>query len=576
MKITAIQAKNFIGARDVDVKLTRPVLLVAGANHSGKSSLAEAVRMALTGESSRVTLKKDYQSLVTVGHDSGFSEVLGVDEGDDFTASIVIPSGKGQHSTDGSAPYVLDAQLFSSLPANERRTFLFGLMGLRTDGDAVTQRLLDKGCDHEMVKMISPHLRAGFDAAHKEAQAKARDNKASWRTVTGETYGSVKASSWVAPKPGFNPENLKARRAEVDTLAQKIEDGVRQIGDMQGRAKAQADQGARLSGLRESAGKFARIEAKLRHDESALKELQDKVDAEMSKGGKQLPTEPTYKCPACSALLRHDHANGALIEFTPPPVVDSPADPGKLAEYQSARDLLARSVANDKRDLERAEAAAKALAAIDDEKADPAPAPEEIAAARVKIDDMKKAHAALQGAIKALENDARTVSQANSRTEAARSHHIDVTKWEAVAAALAPDGIQGEMLAEAIGPINTRLENSAFFSEWMRVCIDADMAVTGGGRPYALLSESEKWRADAMIAEAISHISGLKLLVLDRMDVLDVAGREDIIYWLGCLAEDGEIETALLFATLKSVPTKLPDTVGAFWIENGVIRNHQA
>jgi len=24
------------------------------------------------------------------------------------------------------------------------------------------------------------------------------------------------------------------------------------------------------------------------------------------------------------------------------------------------------------------------------------------------------------------------------------------------------------------------------------------------------------------------------------------------------------------------VPTKLPDTVGAFWIENGVIRNHQA
>lgn len=575
MKITAIQAKNFIGAVDVDIRLTRPVTLICGRNHSGKSSIAEAVRMALTGDASRVSMKKDYPAIITEGQTVGYVVV----DHDRGRSAITVPNGAHEHTDErppAILPYVLDAQRFSSLPANERRTFLFGLMGLRTDGDAVTQRLLDKGCDHEMVKMISQHLRAGFDAAHKEAQAKARDNKASWRTVTGETYGSVKASSLVAPKPGFNPENLKARRAEVDTLAQKIEDGVRQIGDMQGRAKAQADQGARLSGLRESAGKFARIEAKLRHDESALKELQDKVDAEMSKGGKQLPTEPTYKCPACSALLRHDHANGALIEFTPPPVVDYPADPGKLAEYQSARDLLARSVANDKRDLADADAAAKALAEIDDQKSAPAPTTEEIAAARAKVDEAKKSRVALKEAIKTLEDDERTALLADSRTDTARAYHVDVTKWEAVADALAPNGIPGEMLAEALGPINQRLASSSHMTEWLRVDIDADMTITGGGRPYNLLSESEKWRADAMIAEAISNISGVKLLVLDRMDVLDVTGREDILFWLDGLAEDGEIETALLFATLKAVPTKLPDTVGAFWIENGVIRNHQA
>ena len=429
MKITAIQAKNFIGAVDVDIRLTRPVTLICGRNHSGKSSIAEAVRMALTGDASRVSMKKDYPAIITEGQTVGYVVV----DHDRGRSAITVPNGAHEHTDErppAILPYVLDAQRFSSLPANERRTFLFGLMGLRTDGDAVTQRLLDKGCDHEMVKMISPHLRAGFDAAHKEAQAKARDNKASWRTVTGETYGSVKASSWVAPKPGFNPENLKARRAEVDTLAQKIEDGVRQIGDMQGRAKAQADQGARLAGLRERAGKYARIEAKLRHDESALKELQDKVDAEMRKGGKQLPTEPTYACPACSVLLRHDHANGALVEFTPPPVVDSPSDPGKLAEYQSARELLARSVANDKRDLADADAAAKALAEIDDQKSAPAPTAEEIAAARAKVDEAKKSRVALQEAIKTLEDDERTALLADSRTNTARAYHVDVTKWE--------------------------------------------------------------------------------------------------------------------------------------------------
>jgi hypothetical protein len=99
--------------------------------------------------------------------------------------------------------------------------------------------------------------------------------------------------------------------------------------------------------------------------------------------------------------------------------------------------------------------------------------------------------------------------------------------------------------------------------------VDGDMTITAGGRLYALLSESEKWRVDAMIAEAISHLSGVKLLVLDRVDVLDFVGREDLLYWLDGLAEDGEIETALLFATLKALPAALPDSAAAVWIENG-------
>ncbi|HRF12203.1 MAG TPA: ATP-binding protein, partial [Candidatus Accumulibacter phosphatis] len=510
MKITGIKIENFIGSVNVDLCLTRPIALICGHNHSGKSSIAEAVRMALTGDPSRVSLKKDYPRLITTGQTVGYAVV---DNAGGSRSAITLPNGAHEHTGErppAILPYVLDAQRFSSLPANERRSFLFGLMGLRTDGDAVTQRLLAKGCDHEMVKAITPHLRAGFDAAHKEAQAKAREAKASWRAVTGETYGSIKAASWSAPKPGFVPEKLKALRADDEKLAQQIDDGVRDVGTMHGLAKAQADQGARLAGMRERAGKFARIEAKLRHDEGALKELQAKVDAEMSKGGKQLPAEPTYTCPACSVILRHDHANGALVEFTPPPVVDSPTDPGKLAEYQRARDLLARSVANDKRDLADADAAANALAEIDDSKASPAPTAEEIAAAREKVASAKKARADLQETIKALEDDERSTLISDHNTGIAHTYHAKVIKWDAVADALAPNGIPGDMLSKALGPINQRLASSSHMTEWLRVGIDADMAVTGNGRPYSLLSESERWRSDAMIAEAISHLSGCK------------------------------------------------------------------
>ena len=143
-----------------------------------------------------------------------------------------------------------------------------------------------------------------------------------------------------------------------------------------------------------------------------------------------------------------------------------------------------------------------------------------------------------------------------------------------LADALSPNGIPAEMLAEALGPINDRLRQSAALAEWKAVKITANMEVVIPGlheRPYSLLSESEKWRCDAMLAEAIAFLSGTRLLVLDRFDVLDLQGRGDLLAWLDILASDGEIDTALIFGTLKAAPSNLPETVAAHWIENGVL-----
>ncbi len=568
MKITDIKTSNVIGARSVDIKIDRPIILFCGKNHSGKSSLVEAVKMALTGETVRVSLKKDYPQLITAGQTVGYAVV----DHDGNQSAITLPNGAHEHTGErppAILPYVLDAQRFASLPANDRRSFLFGLMGLRTDGDTVSARMLDKGCDPLKVDQIAPHLRAGFDAAHKEAQSNARDAKSAWSAVSGEAYGSVKAGTWKAPKTAFDSNRLRLDREELVLVTQQIEEGARAIGDMQGRARVQSEQSEKLSGLRQKAALFARAEAKLRKDEAELAEWQAKVENEARKGGKQLPVEPTYSCPACAALLRHDHASGALVEFTPPPIVTEIAEPGKLAEYQRARDLLLKSVENDKRDLADADRSAKMLAEMEGAQGEPAPAPEEIAAAKTMIEARKKALMTLQDTIRTLEQDERAASQADGKTTAASAHHADVAQWEAIADALAPSGIPGEMLAEALGPINERLSGSAEMTDWPRISIESDMTLTAGGRPYALLSESEKWRADAMIAEAISNLSGIKLLVLDRVDVLDLAGRDDLLYWLDVLADTGQIETALLFATLKALPASLPGTVSAVWIENG-------
>ena len=86
-------------------------------------------------------------------------------------------------------------------------------------------------------------------------------------------------------------------------------------------------------------------------------------------------------------------------------------------------------------------------------------------------------------------------------------------------------------------------------------------------RPYPLLSESEKWRADAMIAAAIAELSGVRLLMLDRFDVLDAQGREDFIYWLDGMASEGVIDSAIVAGTMKALPAGLPETIQPLWID---------
>jgi len=251
MKITALQVANFLGARAVDVKLTQPVTIFAGKNFAGKSSLQEAIRMALTGDTVRVSLKKDYGQLISEGATSGFAEV---EIDGQRRAYVTLPDGKAtpaaEYVAPAALPYVLDAQRFARLDPNDRSTFLFGLMGVQSSGDAVKQRLLAKGCDQKLVDAVMPLLRAGFDAAHKEAQAKARDAKASWRTVTGETYGEKKAEVWKAAGAAAAPAKPALTADDLAEMDRQIAELNTEIGAAQGRATAQAKQAEQLAATR--------------------------------------------------------------------------------------------------------------------------------------------------------------------------------------------------------------------------------------------------------------------------------------------------------------------------------------
>lgn len=586
MKISHIHIENFLGARAVDIPLNTPTTLICGQNGAGKSSVRDAIAFALTADLGRVSLKKDAPQLIADGASSA-SITMQTSLGEIGVA--ISSSGRIADSMKGvelpaALPYVLDGQRFAQLDAKERRAFLFGLMGLSAGADEVRKRLTARGFDAKRIEAVIPLLRAGFDAAQSEAAGKARDAKASWREITGETYGEKKAEGWKpASTVAVDEKQLQAAKAALDATNAGLAAANQRLGALQERVRRYQQAQAAADGLRKRAAMKPRILEKMKRDRADLAEWQAKVEQARAAAGvaprkglvHDLARAVHFLCGHYAGPL-HEH-EGVLAryeaEYGPvaQPEQHDMEMAAKLPQYEDAIKLSQSAVAHDERDLADADAAERALA--ESSHADPAPDAAEMSAAERHLADLEAEQVANQSTLNRLKDQKAAALQADAKSVRAGELHREVLAWTAIADALGPDGIPGEILSEALGPLNKRLAQSAQVAEWQRVEIAPDMTIRTGlhERPYALLSESEKWRCDAMIAEAIAHLSGLRMLVLDRFDVLDMQGRSDLVAWLDQLGADGEIESCLLFGTLKAIPAQPPETITAHWIENGTI-----
>ncbi|VVE84943.1 AAA family ATPase [Pandoraea sputorum] len=577
MRLTHIHATNFLGIRSADVELRTPVALFCGPNGAGKSSVQDAVRLALAGESVRVALKKEYGRLMHNGAESG-SIVVVTDGG--RANNVALPGGKINQTipADPRTPYVLDAQRFASLDLKARRSFLFDLMGVTVGTDDVRKRLAARGITGDKVDAVLPLVRAGFDAAASEAQTKATAAKGAWRGVTGETYGSVKANGWraAAPEGTESPDELAASLADgnelIESLSREAADLQQQLGSIDTAEHQRRQRDARATQLREAADKLPRAEESLEHVRGELAEFLPKVIALRAAAGGKVEGMPCT-CPECGALLRY--LAGKLVADAPVERDDDAA--ASLPEYEKSLTVLENSVKSREAEFDRARDAAAQLdllakdAATD--AADDSASRKDVEAALAEVQD-KTTQA--RKIIAGIEASQRAAAEADDKTKRAAQHHADVAGWEALAAALGPDGIPADLLSEALGPINSRVAAQSDAAGWSAVAIGADMSITAGGRDYALLSESEKWRTDALIAEAIANLSGVRVLMLDRADVLVGAERDNLLYWLDDLAHAGDIDTALVFMSMKAAPGAMPESITTFWIADHCVGGSKA
>lgn len=589
MRINRITIENFQGVRAVDLDLRTPVALIAGANGAGKSSVAEAVRLAMLGSPERVGLKKEYGALVTDGAKGG-AIVLDLAEG---SVGISLPkgtqSGEGLVPQSSALPFVLDPQRFAAAKPDDRRTLLFALTGTKVEPDDIERRLLERGCNAVLVTQIKPILRSGFAAGADHAKQEATQAKGSWKTTTGEQWGSQKAEGWAADIPPFDQAALAGDRTALAGVDAKLEQNTKALGALEQKAAAYAAARDHIAARQAKAAQLPALRQKLEFDQGEHSKLAERVAALQAKAGTGPREGVVHDLARCLDDAYNDEkVNAALpgpLDMRILKVLDAyEAHYGKLdatgdAEASAAlpkaieaRDLMARSVENDRRDIAAAEAAA---AQLQGEAAPEEIQPADVEAARAKVTALRAERKAIDDRVQTLMNAKQAATSATERTANATRYHTEITDWLAIGDALSPDGIPGEILAEALQPVNDKLASLAELANWRAPAIDADMGITWGGRAYRLLSESERWRVDTLIGAALAEISRLRLLVLDRFDCLDMTGRADALGLVDALAAEGHMDTILVLGTLKTAPPAPSDAFTTFWIENGTTEQPQ-
>lgn len=95
------------------------------------------------------------------------------------------------------------------------------------------------------------------------------------------------------------------------------------------------------------------------------------------------------------------------------------------------------------------------------------------------------------------------------------------------------------------------------------------------GRLYGQLSESEKWRTDTLLAIAIARLSGIRLVLLDRFDVLQPTARPQALKLLLALTRSRDLDSAVMAGTMKEPLANVPPGIQQVWIQGGVITHQE-
>jgi energy-coupling factor transporter ATP-binding protein EcfA2 len=556
-----LKCRNFLGVTKADVPLGNEITLVGGHNASGKSSLLDAVSCCLAGSTTvrGISTKKGAAVALKDGSQAG-SITLEYPGG---AVRIVYPAGEfdqtGKPMEIGSA-LAVGAVRFMALKEAER----LQEVTRRFEASPSLDDMKTWFAEHETVHP-KPDAKAieglwnrvdeqGWDAVAKAANEHSTKLKGRWEQIAERRWGVAVVKTWL-PSPLLEGETYDIE-AEREALAQ--------MKAALDKAIAGAAVGeAQIATLRDKAGRIATYRNDIRvieEDKRALELQAERLTEERAPHDLVAQGPNHLRCPACAAWLNYIPGRVPKLEGIKqhPTPTEVEIALRELKRIDGDRDKVLGQI--------RAKAA-------------------EIVKLQHQIADAEVAQADLD---RALQRGAGTIGQDD--VEAAREAALAqerkiaaITRWhdahkvavawqshQVVLDALAPAGVRAAVLQRRMSEINALLSEISTEAKFGEVALTDNMEATYDKRPYALLSESERWRVDFALAVLFNRQERAGLLLVDRLDVLHPGARPAVLMLL-----KGLTKPVLVACTAKD-RAALPDLQKAkvgkvLWLTGGVL-----
>ena len=531
--------QNYRGLASASLDISR-ICLLAGPNAAGKTSAAQAISGALTGEPVPIKgVKKTSAGLLVRSGTASGSVSLTTTEG---RTEIQWPSAKVK--TEGQAPYsshfAAGLQTIVTLDEKERVKILTEYLKaspIRADLEAqLVSMALPKNILDQLWQLIET---TGWDNVCSQTKEKGARYKGQWQQVTGEQYGSKKAESWVPE--GYSDDLMGESEDKLSALVTDARDALESAiaaDAVDDSARNQLEllagllQGRRIDAL---AAENDKPDTALNHQLEECTQFIASINVEKDVLTKQLSELPSANqaigmcCPKCTAEL--EVKAGKLVVLT-----------GQLTseEIQSRKEAIAalktkidavsdgvqkhmEAAARLKRQIQEVEtthhvklAECHRLVKESETAADELKKPV-AGRSEVSVDDCRTTYAKAELRLKAYQ----------AKYAADRLHHTIGQNAELLAK-LSPEGIRGYVQVKALKQFNDSVSSLCKTAGWRPVTLESDFMPTYGGTQYELLSESEKFRVRVVLQIGMALTDKSQALVIDAADILDKGGRNGL------------------------------------------------
>lgn len=537
-----ITVKNYRGCAEAALTID-PIALICGTNHSGKSSIAQAVAAALTRNAAIVdgVTKSGAEVLLRDGEKRGRCTV------GDESGSVSANWPGASVSEDGTGPRASEiacglVSLVGMKPKDAAATLISAMEALPSIDDL---RDACNGVRPEMINAVWKRVEAdGWDASAKRAGERSAQLKGAWEQITGERWGVQKGAVWEVAGHDASLNWTQAVAAAEADLEKAVANQAANESEVQ-RLQAEAAK------AESRAATVANLEEESRTLNADVQRLIDEANA-MSRP--ETP-EQMVECPHCKGHL-------VVVSRTE---VRAPAS-GVTAEENERR----QAAIDAKR--EEVRVAQVGAAQVDSELRDYRSALSGAQRAQQQLDAMPTGTVTaeqVQAARDAVAA-ARAGQQAEQRTLQAATRHAEIVENNALVEALAPNGVRQTVLAAKMGALNARLDELSLSAGWQKVFLNDELQATLGGRPYGLLSESEKFRVRTVLQVALADLDGSDAVIIDAADILDRGGRNGLFTLLRTVGLKSLV--CMTLNEVKDVPNLAKAGLGrSYWIGGAVL-----